>query len=254
MTKQNLTPRQIRIGRFKTAIADILSWVPLINRIGLMAPRRWVRETYTPFAREQRLRLFLAIVRFAHINRPIEGYYMEFGSHEGKSMRMAWDCFRHLTDWSYIAFDSFEGLPEIEEIDRQEIWKKGRLKTSEEHFQEIVLGHGMPRDKLRTVKGFYDESLTDGLRDELLPTKAAVVYVDCDLYTSTVPVLEFIRPFLQRGTIIVFDDWMCFLGDPDKGERKAWAEFRQRYPEMRFEPFYATSEVQSFICISPGDA
>jgi hypothetical protein len=98
-----------------------------------------------------------------------------------------------------------------------------------------------------TVKGFYDASLTPELAQRLLPRKAAVIYVDCDLYLSTIPVLEFIVPFLQPGTVIVFDDWNCFLADPDKGERRAWREFRERHPALRFEDFAQTGMQKAFV-------
>ena len=81
-------------------------------------------------------------------------------------------------------------------------------------------------------------------------SKAAVIYVDCDLYKSTVPVLKFIVPFLQRGTIIVFDDWNCFYGDPELGERKAWSEFLSANPHLKFEEFIETNEAKAFICLT----
>jgi hypothetical protein len=213
--------------------------------------RKWTTNEYMAFAHGNMRYLFLSIARFAHINRPIEGYYLEFGSHEGRTMRLAWRHFQHLFNWDFIAFDSFEGLPEIEDIDKQQIWQKGRLKTGVETFIKIVTKSGMPRERLRTVKGFYDDSLTADLQNELLPRKAAVVYVDCDLYKSTVPVLDFIKPFLQVGTIIVFDDWNCFYGHPERGERLAWKEFLEANQQLRFEPFVSTNEAQSFICIEP---
>ena len=167
-------------------------------------------------------------------------------------MRMAWKCFRHLTDWHFVAFDSFEGLPEISAIDRQRIWEKGKLKTAEDSFVRLCMKAGMPRNRLTTVKGFYDQSLTDDLKQRLSPAKAAVVYVDCDLYVYTIPVLKFVKDFLQPGSVIVFDDWNCFLGDPDKGERRAWFEFCQANPELRFEPFVSTGMQQSFLCVDVG--
>jgi len=215
----------------------------------LSARSRWVRDHYTAFGRQQRREIFLDIARFANINRPIEGYYFEFGCHEANTMRMAFDCLHHLFDWHYVAFDSFEGLPEISAIDRQAIWEKGKLETSEESFIRLCRGHGMPRDRLRTVKGFYDTSLTDELKASLLPHKAAVVYVDCDLYASTVPVLRFIEDFLQPGTVIVFDDWNCFLANPDRGERRAWREFLAERPHLQFEPFVRTGMQMSFVFI-----
>lgn len=227
----------------------LLSFVPFTrpNR-----QRDWVMNEYSRHTQEMMRFTFLSIARFAHINRPLDGYYMEFGSHEGRTMRLAWRHFHHLFDWDYVAFDSFEGLPEIEEIDRLPIWQRGKLATSEEEFVRIVTGAGMPRTRLRTVKGFFDQSLTAQLADKLLPRKAAVIYVDCDLYKSTVPVLRFIRPFLQRGTVVVFDDWNCFHGDPDRGERLAWREFLQANPDLKFEDFVATDIAKAFICVNPG--
>jgi hypothetical protein len=137
--------------------------------------------------------------------------------------------------------------PEIAEIDWQPIWKQGALATTEEEFLAITEGAGMPPERLRTVKGFYDQCLTPALAETLRPRKAAVVFVDCDLYSSTVPVLAFAKPFLQPGTVIVFDDWFCFYGDPELGERRAWGEFRRANPTLRFTEFIHTNEAQAFI-------
>ena len=208
-----------------------------------------VRNEYTRYGQQQRQTVFMDIARFAHINRPIEGYYFEFGCHEAHTMRMAFDCFHNLFDWHYVAFDSFEGLPEIPGIDQQAIWQKGKLKTDEEEFRRICVRHGIPENRLTTVKGFYDTSLTESLKQRLAPKKAAVIYIDCDLYTSTVPVLKFARNFLQPGTIIVFDDWNCFIADPDRGERRAWREFCEQNPELQFEPFVATSMQKAFVFV-----
>lgn len=214
----------------------------------------WLRDCYSRFGMEIRDRIFLSIARFCHINRPIEGYYFEFGCHSARTMTLCWKHTRYLFDWTYVGFDSFEGLPDIGADERQQIWAKGRMKTAEDEFIAAVAAAGMPRDRLITVKGFYDKSLTDKLAQRLLPKKAAAIYVDCDLYASTVPVLSFIRPFLQPGTVIVFDDWNCFIGDPEKGERRAWAEFLATNPRLRFEPFVSDGETQSFIFLGEKQA
>jgi len=201
------------------------------------------------FRHRQREYIYLSIARFCYLNRLIEGYYFEFGSHTGRTMRMAWNYTKDLFAWTYVAFDSFEGLPEIPEIDQQPIWHPGELATGETDFRSIVATSGMPRERLVTVKGFYDQSLIPELAERLLPKKAVLIYVDCDLYSSTVPVLRFCKDFLQPGTVIVFDDWFCFYGDPDRGERRAWAEFCQANPDLRFVNFISTNEAQAFICL-----
>ena len=231
----------------RETLRPITPWVRRQIDPALREREAWLRDDYIRAGNDSRAHIFLSIARFCHINRPIEGYYFEFGCHSARTMKLAWKHTRHLFNWTYVGFDSFEGLPEIERIDRQQIWEKGKLKTAEEEFVREVVRAGMPRDRLMTIKGFYDQSLTPTLAQSLLPRKAAVIYVDSDLYASAVPVLRFIRPFLQTGTIIVFDDWNCFHGDPDKGERRAWAEFTRANADLRFEPFVATSEAQSFI-------
>ena len=208
---------------------------------------RWVRSVYWKFGQDQRNYVLLSIARFLHINRPVPGYYFEFGCNEANTIRNAWSCFEHLFDFHYVGFDSFEGLPEIAEIDKQQIWAKGKLAFAEDEFIRRAVAHGIPREKLTTVKGFYDSSLTEDVKIRFLPTKAAVIYIDCDLYASTVPVLEWVKDFLQTGTVIVFDDWYCFCGDPTRGEQRAWSEFIAANPELRFKPFVSTNEAQSFI-------
>lgn len=201
------------------------------------------------FRDSQREYIFKCIARYCFLNGLREGYYLEFGSHKGRTMRLAWEHSNQLFDWTYVAFDSFEGLPEIPEIDRNPMWEKGKCATTEEELIAMVKSAGMPRERLITVKGFYDQSLTREAALKLLPQKAIVVYVDCDLYTSTVPVLRFIKDFLQKGTIIAFDDWFCLNGDPERGQRRAWAEFRSENPRLRFIDFIDTGEAKAFICL-----
>jgi hypothetical protein len=242
-----LLPASVRRGVAPVADKAIRTFDPSIA-----ARERWVRREYMAYGMRMREELFLSIARFAHINRPIEGYYFEFGCHEANTMRMAWRHFRHLFGWTFVAFDSFEGLPAPAPEDRSEIFTAGNLATDEAAFVGLCRSAGMPAERLLTVKGFYDSSLTPALRDRLLPRKAAVIYVDCDLYSSTVTVLEFIEPFLQEGTIIVFDDWNCFRANPNKGERRAWREFLGARPGLHFEPFVMTHEAASFVHIVDG--
>jgi O-methyltransferase len=219
-----------------------------------MSATQPVKLDHESFRERQREYIFFSIARFCSLNSLTDGYYFEFGCHKARTMRLAWEHTGTLFNWMYVGFDSFAGLPEISEIDRQPIWKQGGLATSEMDFIAKMLGAGMPPERLRTVKGFYDQSLSPALAETLLPRKAAVIFVDCDLYRSTVPVLAFAKQFLQPGTIIVFDDWFCFYGDPDRGERRAWGEFRQANREFRFVDFIRTNEAQAFVYLGESRA
>lgn len=208
----------------------------------------WRNGPYDDHNWGERRRLFLSIARYLFLNRPIDGYYFEFGGYRATTMRLAYDSLEYSSALTYVEFDSFAGLPEVTGVDVQGAnWSQGILSMSEDEFRRRCVDFGMPPDRLVTVPGFYDHTLTDDLADRLLPTKAAVIYIDCDLYASTVPVLNFLPPFLQVGTVVVFDDWFCFFGDPERGERRAWREFRNRHPALRFEPFVGGHEFQSFL-------
>ena len=229
-------------------MADVLQELSLSLDLD-KGKREWILGPHESFRARARHDVFMSISIFCFHNQPIDGYYFEFGCHKARTMRLAWDTFHSLYDWTFVAFDSFEGLPEMDAADSMPIWKKGDLKTSETDFVNLVTRHGMPKERLKTVKGFYNESLTPALRDELLPQKAAVVYIDCDLYSSTASALNFAKDFFQTGTVLVFDDWFCFYGDPTKGERRAFAEFRERNPELTFEDYIQTNEAKAFICL-----
>ena len=56
--------------------------------------------------------------------------------------------------------------------------------------------------------------------------KAAVVWVDCDLYSSSVSGLNFLTPHLQYGTLVFFDDWLGHRSDPNRCEQR-----RREFPD-----------------------
>jgi hypothetical protein len=60
-----------------------------------------------------------------------------------------------------------------------------------------------------------------------------------DLYSSCVTVLDFIEPFLQVGTVILFDDWNAFCASQHKGERAATAEWLKRNPRWALNDYAA---------------
>ena len=170
----------------------------------------------------------------------VEGDYYEFGCHRVRTFRMSLSEARkkNLTKTNFYAFDSFEGLPDVGDVDKFAGWERGMLKTSDEAFEEIIKAHGVYPDRVHKIKGFYKDSLTPVLQDELMQkgSRIAIAYVDCDLYESAVCVLDFIEPLLQEGAIICFDDWNVFKADPRRGEKKAFSEFRAR-SKWHFEDF-----------------
>lgn len=167
----------------------------------------------------------------------VEGDYFEFGVFEGRAMIAAYqNAIRTNRNFKFVAFDSFEGLPDSEE--GGEKFHQGQYACTQKQFLENLRSAGVDTELVTCVPGFYDQSLTHELQQKLSAQhKAAIVWVDCDLYDSTVPVLDFIVPFLQTGTIICFDDWFSYGGNPMKGEIRATREWLEKTPHIQLTQY-----------------
>lgn len=144
-------------------------------------------------------------------------------------------------------FDSFHGLPRDKSaVDRQSYDVERGIWDAEMELPDSIISQlGMPlpahihkmlsriigRDRIHIREGFFSQSLKSRL-----PTKAAIVHMDCDLYSSTVEVFQALErdEVLQDGTLIMFDDWNCNRGNPAFGQRRALREFLKRH-DGRYE-------------------
>lgn len=118
-----------------------------------------------------------------------EGLVMEFGVRFATSIRQI----AKLVKESIHGFDSFEGLPEV--------W------------------HHEPKSSY-TTKGVVpevpkNESLHVGWFEDTLPKFLATnnelvrfINIDCDIYSSTVTILENLAPRIVVGSVIVFDEYI----------------------------------------------
>jgi O-methyltransferase len=180
----------------------------------------------------------------------IEGDYLEFGVYRGDSFAAAYHALMRHRDsvspsdvdsqefkkWKaalprLFAFDSFEGLPSGPGA-RQLDYCPGAYGCSEAEFKSNIAKARVDLDRVVTVAGFYDRTLGPETKKQHRLTKAAVVMIDCDLYESTVPVLDFITDLVGQGTVIIFHDWFRFKGSPDYGEQKACREWLARNPHL----------------------
>ncbi len=165
----------------------------------------------------------------------IKGDIFEFGTMRGFTARIIANLMREYNSKSHLfLFDSFEGLPDIEsEIDQScyevavnKAWFKGQMSLPagiERKIQKELL-QKIPYSQLTIVKGYFEKTL-----DEYLPkSKASIIHIDCDLYSSAKLVLDKIveKELIQDGCVILFDDWNCNRANPEMGERKALKDSR----------------------------
>jgi|KBSSwiStaDraftv2_1062776.scaffolds.fasta_scaffold66087_2 hypothetical protein len=183
---------------------------------------------YTP--REEFIKTVMEYIAMTKL----DGDYLEFGVFMGRSFVPAYHFAQrnNLKAMRFYGFDSFEGLPAIKGTDEGGEFREGQYSLSLDQFKELISKRGVRLDKVNLVKGWYEKVLNGDTRQRLSTKKAAFVFIDCDLYESTVPVLNFIMDYLQSGTVIAFDDWHSFKGSPEKGEQKAFNEWLRRNPAV----------------------
>jgi Macrocin-O-methyltransferase (TylF) len=142
----------------------------------------------------------------------IPGAYLEFGVFTGGTIRyMA----KIKAKEQFHGFDSFEGLPED--------WFGMPLPKS-----SFSLNGGLPKVPANVTlhKGWFNETLP--VWREKYPDKVAFMHIDCDLYSSTVDILENLADRMQVGTIVLFDEYLNYP-NWQHHEYKAWKEFTDKY-------------------------
>lgn len=180
----------------------------------------------------------------------VAGDYYEFGMAFGYSFWWTQKTAKRLglCDMRFFGFDSFAGLPAPIGPDAGTDFKQGDYAASWATVTRNLTKHGVDWSRTTLIAGFYDRSLNEGLKQQHGMRKAAVALIDCDLYSSTVPVLNFLNSLLQDGTVLLFDDWNCFGASDSHGERRAFQEFLSCHPQWHAEPLSSFGwHGQSFV-------
>jgi O-methyltransferase len=192
------------------------------------------------------------------------GDYLEFGVYEGESLVEAYHAAERIFDrlagpywdhtfgdptrkqafaeaWAgmrFIGFDTFAGMPAVEGVDAQyAVFEEGTFATRLEKCEHRIARSGAERSRFHLVPGLYKETLTPETAQRLGLEKVAVAHIDCDLYSSAREALEFITPYLQDGSIIIFDEWFHYRGNPTLGEQRAFNEWLRAHPELTASEF-----------------
>lgn len=168
---------------------------------------------------------------------------------------------------AYHGFDSFIGLPEIQEKDSKEEcdvlgWYKGRFSALDffktqggtgeslkdnvtvpkiDNVEDIVNHLTYEYEKIR-VHDKQTIDLTPGYLEDSLPKidttnfkPALVVHIDVDLYSSSYQALDFLfsNNLIVDQTYILFDDWYCC--SRVAGQQLAFREIRKKYPQFAYD-------------------
>ncbi len=179
------------------------------------------------------------------------GDYLEFGVCRGTSMICMSESIAETVpehDIRLFGFDGFQGLPQEAADQDDGVWAAGWYDSDYDLTRRRLTAGGVDWTKTHLVKGWFSDTLTPALRSDHAMTKAGVIMIDCDLYSSSVEALEFCAPLIRGHAVVVFDDWNSFgLAERDLGEKRAWSEFLERNPDITVlkeaEPYASEAHV-----------
>lgn len=172
----------------------------MLNAIYLSKLSRWISQMpdikfndfYTgKVIYTNRFKLHQLVIDQEIQNQAID--YLEFGVASGIAFK--WWVGKNKNSGSrFYGFDVFTGLPE----------DFGVMKKY--HFNTDGQTPKIDDDRVSFIKGLFQESLPAFLKD-YKSEKRKVIHMDADLYSSTFYVLTRIFPYLNKGDIIIFDEF-----------------------------------------------
>lgn len=174
----------------------------------------------------------------------------EFGTYSGWSLKHIINILIQIncTINNINGFDSLLGLPN-EILDKYNYtgWKEGEMSVkskinvidTNEYIDFLNLKKTINYKKFNFIKGFFNESLKKTIIQKYDLKPALFINIDCDIYSSTCDVLEFIfsnNLYVKGVTMIRYDDWGCFYENTKNydgaylsGEGRAHKELCEKY-------------------------
>lgn len=155
----------------------------------------------------------------------IPGAIVECGVWRGGSIMVALATLKALgrTDRDIYLFDTFEGLPEPDaEVDvdmfgnraidgwipqsrgkKMSNWAYASLEDVRANVELI----GYPMERVHFVKGMVEDTIPG-----TNPSSIALLRLDTDFYSSTVQEMKYLYPNVEKGGVLIIDDYGHFLG------------------------------------------
>jgi hypothetical protein len=174
----------------------------------------------------------------------LPGDYAEFGVFEGTSLIAAFEADRRLRPAevparSFWGFDSFEGgFSYRDERDRHPFFREGDFSSSQARTQRRLERHFRGRAPVKLVAGYFEDTIAGKTAPDLGLKAVAVALIDCDLGTPAEIALDFLRPALQPGSVLILDDFFAYRGSLEQGVAGAFERFGARCGEFTFRRLF----------------
>jgi hypothetical protein len=148
-------------------------------------------DFYSKWDYNKRFRLYQDVINSQHLMAEIN--YLEFGVADGFSFN--WWMSQNINPESrFYGFDTFTGLPEDFGPYKKGTFNSGTIPTIKD-------------SRGKFYQGLFQQTLP-GFLKTFDNTKKTVVMLDADLYTATLFTLTSLAPYLKKGDVILFDEFV----------------------------------------------
>lgn len=145
--------------------------------------------------------------------KDVEGSIVECGVWKGGMIAGVSEFLNQ--DRHYYLFDSFEGLPDVKEVDgiAAKKWQEDTASpyyfdncSADQKFAEEAMQLA-GAEKFSIIKGWFEDTLSSNK-----PNKIAILRLDGDWYSSTMTCLTNLYDQVTKGGIIILDDYYAWEG------------------------------------------
>lgn len=158
--------------------------------------------------------IYMANLELAIKYKKIEGTVVECGTWKGgmiAGISLVLD-----KEKEYYLFDSFEGLPPVKEIDGTAAKKWQSDKDSEIYYDNCTASEDDVKAAME-IAGTNNYSIIKGWFNKTLPTAKlntgiAILRMDGDWYDSTMEILNNLFPQVNKGGVVIIDDYYVWEG------------------------------------------
>jgi len=181
------------------------------------------------------------------------GDYLEFGVFNGSSLGTAFLTAKKMNVKSmrFFGFDSFKGLPKSTD-EEDDVLQKGFYACSFEKMQECLKRRDINPKNIIWINGWYNETLNDKTIKKYKIKKIGIVFIDCDTYSSSKTVLDFLAPLITEPVILCLDDWKLYNMDiKGTGEYRSFNEFLEQNTHFKAKEIKSYNRKSKSFLIIP---
>lgn len=174
----------------------------------------------------------------------VEGAYVEFGVASGNSMRSAEIAERRSHSRSLgishverklYGFDTFESFSSDTVQDEHPTWQGENFSVGLSRVSRRFRKH---KNRINLFALDASTLVKDNEKkvdiNKFIPDESiAIALLDMDLGSPTLQALEWMKPKLKSGSVVIFDEFFAYRGAPNLGESGAWESFLQNNPKIK---------------------